>query len=213
MKATRTARANPSSMVNRRRLKSSGCPIALIFRARLHDCQAEPRPPGPTSSTIVNPGESVEDPVLLIAGNPRAPVRYLQDHLAVVSAADYGHPVPFPCELHRVLHERIQGEADPLAIRIHHAGGVDPDFPPPGRGNAPPAPALLYELFHVHGFAMQEIRILGRSEYQQALGNSGQAAQLVQDDFGVIRCLAALGSGPDQLGMTSGHRDGSSKLV
>ena len=175
-----------------------------------HDREPEARSV-PVARSLDAPGESLEDPLLLVVVDALALVPHPDaDDPVLVHAADRDHLVAsgvLDGVLREVHHGR--GEAVRVACEERHIGPVD--LPATDAESLRLGEDLVRQEVEVERLGPQEVGAGGAGQEQEIVDEAAHALQLVLDHAG---CLSALrGVVPEGLEVAPDHRDRRAELV
>jgi hypothetical protein len=112
-----------------------------------------------------------------------------------------------------VLAERVERQAEPFPVGAHPDLVQQPDPPGPLGGRAPAADQVHAHLVQRDQLGVEEFRVVGGGDQQQALGDPAQPAQLADHDLEILPLLVPVQVGGQQLGVPQRDRDRGPQLV
>src|SRR5438093_8247980 len=185
---------------------------AVRLRDGPDDRQAEPEAAGVPASPWIRPGEPVEDPVEVRAGDPGSRIPN-GDHRSR-GAPSHGHldRVLGARVVHGVLDEGIERHGQAVRVGLGLNLIEVTQEPSPWR-RRPPVVRIQHDPADVDRQPMEEVRILLPGQQEQAVGQPPESLELILDDAGIVRDHRIPGGAFDELGMAERNRDRRAELV
>ena len=162
---------------------------AVRLGDRVDDGQAEPDPARRTGAGRIGAGKAIKDPAQRLIRDAAALILDLDHHPAhAVGAGSQLDSRRGQRVLDGVLEQGIERRAQPLGVRDQLTGNELPQPPAPRRDLSPAHEYVLEQRIELDGSGLDEARVVGVGQQQQASQDRIDAAELVEGDVYLRNC-------------------------